>query len=105
MTAAGVELPILDQVAVHIKFNNVGHVPDFLVVKKVITSDFLQQQGLLLDFRTIPVTAVSPTLADAMKAEVVRNEEDEVLLKSVLANSRKGRDKTCSVLEWMMMMS
>ena len=100
MTAAAEELPILDQVTVHVKFN---HVPDFLVVKKVITSDFLQQQGLLLDFRTIPVTAVSPTSADTMKAEVVRHEEDEMLLKSVLANNRKGRDTTCSVLEWMMM--
>ena len=43
------------------------------------------------------MTVVSPTLADAMKAEVIRQEEDEVLLKSVLANNHKGRDKTCSV--------
>eukprot|EP00731_Ephydatia_muelleri_P033094 Em0025g50a len=101
-TAAGEELPILDQVSVHIKLNNLDHVHNFLVVEKLITSailgiDFLQQQGLLLDFRTTPVTVLSPTLANAMKAEVVSHEEDAVLLKSVLANSLKGRDKTCSV--------
>ena len=78
------------------------HVHDFLVVEKLITSailgiDFLQQQGMLLDFRTTPVTVLSPTLADAMQAEVVSQKKDEVLLESLLANSHKGRDKTCSV--------
>ena len=102
VTAARGELPILDQATVHIKLNNMDHVHNFLVVEKLITSailgiDFLQQQGLLLDFRTTPVTVLSPTLANAMKAEVVSHEEDAVLLKSVLANSLKDRDKTCNV--------
>ena len=102
VTAAGEELPILDQVTVHVKLNSVDHVHDFLVVEKLITSailgiDFLQQQGMLLDFRTTPVTVLSPTLADAMQAEVVSHEKDEVQLESLLANSHKGRDKTCSV--------
>ena len=101
MTAAGEELPILDQVTVCVKLNNVDHVHDFLVVAKLKTSailgiNFLQQQGLLLNFRTTPVTVLSPTLANAMKSEV-SHEEDEVLLKSLLANSHKGREKTWSV--------
>jgi hypothetical protein len=52
---------------------------------------------MLLGFRTTPVTVLSPTLADAMQAEVVSHEKDEVQLESLLANSHKGRDKTCSV--------
>ena len=101
VTAAGVELPILDQVTVRVKLSNVDQAHHFLVVGKLITSailgiDFLQQQGVLLDFRTTPVTVLST--ADATKAEAIDIKEDEVLLKTLLANSRKIRNKTCSAI-------
>ena len=96
--AAGEELPIVDHVTVHITLNCVDHVHDFPVVAKLITAailgiDFLYQQGPLLDFRT---TVLSPTIADAMKAEVDNHEKEEVLLKPFLENSHRSRDKTCS---------
>ena len=101
VTAAGEELPILDQVTVCVKLSKVDQAHHFLVVGKLITSvilgiDFLQQQGLLLDFRTTPVTVLST--ADATKAEAIDIEEDEVLLKTLLANSRKIRNKACSAI-------
>ena len=101
VTAAGVELPILDQVTVRVKLSNVDQAHHFLVVGKLITSailgiDFLQQQGVLLDFRTTPVTVLST--ADATKAEAIDIKEDEVLLKTLLANSCKIRNKTCSAI-------
>eukprot|EP00731_Ephydatia_muelleri_P011913 Em0006g807a len=55
-----------------------------------------KKQGLLLDFRTTPVTVLST--ADATKAEAIDIEEDEVLLKTLLANSHKIRNKTCSAI-------
>ncbi|KAL5509977.1 hypothetical protein EMCRGX_G005432 [Ephydatia muelleri] len=55
-----------------------------------------KKQGLLLDFRTTPVTVLST--ADATKAEAIDIEEDEVLLKNLLANSHKIRNKTCSAI-------
>ena len=57
-----------------------------LITSAILGINFLQQQGLLLDFRTTPVTVLST--ADATKAEAIDIEEDEVLLKTLLANRK-----------------
>ena len=69
VTAAGEDLPILDHVAARVKLNMVDHVHDFLVVENLVAAailgvDFLRQQGLLLDFRTTPVTVLPPPNAE-----------------------------------------
>ena len=63
ISAAGVDIPILDHVKAEVTVGNLVKSHNFFVVKDLITSvilgtDFLQEHRLLLDFTTTPVTVV-----------------------------------------------
>ena len=61
VTAAGENLPIVDQVSISVKLGDLERRHNFLVVTSLITpailgTDFLQKHRLVLDFSTTPVT-------------------------------------------------
>ena len=61
VTAAGENLPIVDQVSITVKLGDLERRHNFLVVKSLITPailgmDFLQKHKIVLDFSTMPVT-------------------------------------------------
>ena len=63
VSAGGEELPIVNSVKAAVKLRGIVEVPEhsFIVVEQLISQvilgvDFLQQQGLVLDFTTSPVS-------------------------------------------------
>ena len=70
VTASGDQLPILGQIRAKVQLGEFDVFHDFVVVKKLVTSvilgiDFLQQNGLILDFNQTPV-AVRKTPPDPL---------------------------------------
>ena len=62
--------PYCNHVTAQVNLNMVDRVHDFLVVENLVAAailgvDFLRQQGLLLDFRTTPVTVLPPPNAES----------------------------------------
>ena len=103
MTAAGEDLPILYHVTARMKLNMVDRVHDFLIVENLVAAailgvDFLRQQGLLLDFRTTPVTVPPPSNAES-RTQSYTMDDGHSNLEKIRARQAKMRDQTCSVAE------
>ena len=100
VTAAGEDLPILYHVMAWVKLNMVDRVHDFLVVKNLVAAailgvHFLQQQGLLLDFRTTLVTVLPPPSAESRTQSHTMDDGHS----NLWARQAKKRNQACSVAE------
>ena len=103
VTAAGEDLPILYHVTARVKLNMVDRVHDFLVVENLVAAailgvDFLRQQGLLLDFRTAPVTVLPPPNAES-RTQSYSMDDGHSNLEKIWARQAKKRDQACSVAD------
>ena len=103
VTAAGEDLPILYHVTARVKLNMVDRVHDFLVVENLVAAailgvDFLRQQGLLLDFRTTPVTVLPPPNAES-RTQSYSMDDGHSNLEKIWARQAKKRDQACSVAD------
>ncbi|KAL5493310.1 hypothetical protein EMCRGX_G014468 [Ephydatia muelleri] len=83
VSAGGEELPIVNSVKAAVKLRGIVEVPEhsFIVVEQLISQvilgvDFLQQQGLVLDFTTSPVS-VTVTRQRKQTPDPVADEADE----------------------------
>eukprot|EP00731_Ephydatia_muelleri_P008077 Em0004g415a len=101
VTAAGEDLPILYHVTAQVKLNMVDRVHDFLVVENLVAAailgvDFLRQQGLLLDFRTTPVTVLPPPNAESRTQSYSMVDDGHSNLEKIWA---RQRNQACSVAD------
>ncbi|KAL5479377.1 hypothetical protein EMCRGX_G022895 [Ephydatia muelleri] len=81
----------------------VDRVHDFLVVENLVAAairgvDFLRQQGLLLDFRTTPVTVLPPPNAES-RTQSYSMDDGHSNLETIWARQAKKRDQACSVAD------
>ena len=105
ISAAGVDIPILDHVKAEVTVGNLVKSHNFFVVKDLITpvilgTDFLQEHRLLLDFTTTPVTVVqSETQSQHIQqqADQPQAQEARSRLSTLWKAEQVFKIKKCSV--------
>ena len=107
VSAGGEELPIVNNVKAAVKLSGIEEVPEhsFIVVEQLISQvilgvDFLQQQGLVLDFTTSPVSVtvarqkrLTPVSTAPGPAPLPEPEAMQAMRKA----ERERREKVCIV--------
>ena len=110
VSAAGEELPIVKSVKVAVKLSGIVEVPErsFIVVEQLISQVilwvvFLQQQGLVLDFTTSPVSVSvarqgTQTLVSTVPKPAPLPEPEAPQQHSIWKAERERRTKVCIVV-------
>ena len=109
VSAGGEELPIVNSVKAAVKLRGIVEVPEhsFIVVEQLISQvilgvDFLQQQGLVLDFTTSPVSVTvtrqrKQTPVSTVPKPAPLPEPETLLQHSIWKAERERRAKVCTV--------
>ena len=103
VTAAGENLPIVDQVSITVKLEDLERRHNFLVVKSLITpailgADIIQKHKIVLDFSTMPVTVTQmQDKAQACVPAVLSHDQDSEKFSALWESGVALKRKWCQV--------